>query len=64
MKITIEIWQSDFNDQWYCDVNLSSKGEPDEKGYFEFDTFSELLESIKDYFPNGGKIRIKKNEND
>lgn len=50
MKITIEIWQSDFNDEWNCDITSRNNGD-DETEYWAVEHFCQLLTIISKRFP-------------
>lgn len=50
MKITINIWQSSFNDEWNCVINSEENGF-DETEYWAVDNFCSLLNLIADKFP-------------
>lgn len=51
MKVTIEIWQSSFNDEWNCDISSSDNG-PDETSHWSVENFIGLLNMLSDKIPN------------
>ena len=51
MKLTIEIWQSTFNDEWNCDIK-TQKGDKDETEYWAIDNFCNLLNLIDSKITN------------
>jgi len=51
MKITIEIWQSKVNDEWYCDISSSENGF-DETEHWSVENFVGLLNMISDKIPH------------
>ena len=58
MKITIEIWQSNFNDEWNCDIQTRNH-EQDKKEYWAVDHFCELLSMLSERFPKAKFITAK-----
>jgi|HubBroStandDraft_5_1064220.scaffolds.fasta_scaffold69074_8 hypothetical protein len=51
MKITIEIWQSKFNEDWYCDIS-SGEDEGKETQHWSCENFIDLLKMINKKIPN------------
>ncbi len=51
MKVTIELWQSSFNDEWNCNVRTEHDGF-DETDYWAVEDFCALLRLISEKFPN------------
>ncbi len=51
MKVTIELWQSSFNEEWNCDISTGENG-PDETEYWAVEDFCALLRLISEKFPN------------
>lgn len=60
MKVTIEIWQSKFNDEWNCNITTTKDEQPATE-YWAVEDFCELLNLIGDRFP---KAKIIKNTDD
>lgn len=56
MKITIEIWQCKFNDEWNCDITTSE--DPEAKNYWAVENFCELLNLVASKLP---KAKLKGN---
>lgn len=59
MKITIEIWQSQVNDEWCCDINTSENG-LSETEYWSIDNFVALLRMINEKIPNAKCVTKEK----
>lgn len=50
MKITIEVWQSQFNDEWNCNIT-TTKDEEDATEYWAVENFCDLLKMISEKIP-------------
>jgi len=49
MKITIEIWQSEFNGEWNCDIRTGK--DPDATEYWNVENFCDLINLLGERFP-------------
>jgi len=50
VKVTIEIWQSSFNEEWNCDISTNDDG-IDATEYWAVDDFAALLQLVSEKFP-------------
>ncbi len=62
MKVTIEIYQSKFNDEWHCDVKTSEGGK-DVHEYWAVENFCALLKLLGKII-DSAKLIGEKNENE
>lgn len=51
MNVTIEIWQSQFNDEWNCNVTTSEDKNNDETEFWSVEDFCSVLNLISEKFP-------------
>ena len=58
MKLTIEVYQSTFNDEWNCNIKTSE--EPETTEYWAVENFCDLLSLIGDKFPKAKIISEQK----
>lgn len=51
MKVTIEIWQSAFTDEWNCDITTTEEGSTATE-YWAVENFCALLNMVSAKIPN------------
>ena len=61
MKITIEIWQSEFNSEWNCDITSRNCGD-DETEHWAVENFCALLNLLSDRFPKAKFIPVDESQ--
>lgn len=59
MKVTIQLWQSQFNDEWNCDISTNENGY-DETDSWAVEDFCSLLKLLSKKFPNAKCITEEK----
>lgn len=57
MKIIIEIWQSEFNKEWNCDITSRNNGQ-DEVEHWAVEDFCHLLSLLGERFPKSKFIPL------
>ncbi len=62
MKVTIEIWQNTFNDEWNCNITTTNGGAC-ETEYWAVQNFVDILALCGKHFHNA-KLNPKKPENE
>lgn len=50
MKMKIEIWQSEFNNEWNCDITTTENGYDETKSW-SVENFCDILKLCTEHFP-------------